>query len=347
MAVTITSITPPRGRDFDRVTIAGTGFSTNPAQNNVLADGNACSVVSCTATEIVADLPSFLNRDAFVVISVERTDGAPEDQATYRWWVKPALSEMGAERIPGQVPGPGEDVDVRQADVAEAKDYEAAASLAEFLAQEVLAYKGDLFAHDGTGITRHPAGGTGEALEAQPAADTGLAWSKPDRTITLPWGRLVAAGENTLLAMVANGDASATSTTTGEHGVAVDGKVDALWVLCEEEASTDTLDQVTLTRNGVTIHDSGTGLARTQDGSYRITGLALNVTAGDRLELRAKKLGTLAAMRLIGGVRIVQRKVEPSDAVVAADEVARTATFTRSAGADTIAASDGVAAVKT
>lgn len=347
MAVTITSITPPRGRDFDRVTIAGTGFSTNPANNLVLADGNSCSVVSCTATEIVADLPSFTNRDAFVVISVERTDGSPEDQATLLWWVKTALTEMGDVSIPGQVPGPGEDVNTRQADVAEAKDYEAAATLGEFLGQEVALYKGDLLTHDGTGIVRHQAGGTGEALEAQPSTGTGLAWSKPERTITLPWGRLVASGENTLLAMVANGDASATSTTTGEHGVAVDGKVDALWVLCEEESSTDTLDQVTLAKNGVTIHDSGTGLARAQDGSYRITGLALNVTAGDRLELRAKKLGTLALMRLIGGVRIVQRKVEPSDAVIAGDGVARTATFARSAGADTIATSDGVAAVKT
>lgn len=348
MAVTITSITPPRGRAADRVTIAGTGFVASPAADNlVTADGNACTLVSATATQLVVDLPSFTNRDGFIAIMVEIDGGEPEDQAIYHWWAKPNLDEMADVDVPGQVPGPGEDVDTRQADVAGAKDFEAAATLAEYLAREVLAYKGDLFTHDGTGIVRFPAGGTGEALEARPLNDQGLAWSKPEHTLMLPWGRLVASGENTLLAMVANGDATATATTTGEHGVPIDGMVDALWVLCEEEASTDTLDQVTLTKNGVTVHDSGTGLARAQDGSYRTSALTVNVTAGDRLELRAKKLGTAALMRLIGGVRIIERRPAPSDAIVAPDAMTRTATFARVPTGDTVDVGDAVAAVKT
>ncbi|KAK3107254.1 hypothetical protein FSP39_010348 [Pinctada imbricata] len=50
---TITSVTPSSGASGTALTIAGTGFSTTPADNSVTIGGVACTVTTATATQIV------------------------------------------------------------------------------------------------------------------------------------------------------------------------------------------------------------------------------------------------------------------------------------------------------
>lgn len=345
MTIAITQVLDGRGREGDLFVVIGTGFSATPGANLVTVDGVQATVLLDTTTGILAVMPALTNRDRYVAVVVQFEDGTL-DNDVHRYWSKPTLAEMQTVSVPGQVPGPNERVDRAQADVAEAKDYEGAVTLAEYLLREVLTTRGDLFARDSGGIARLPVGGGGNALGARSTEPTGLEWTRTERGLTLLWARSVVAGETTLLAMVANGDQLTTSTSIGEHGAPFDGIIEAIWCFVNDTGGGDTLDQVTVERNGSTVYNSGTGLGLTQNQSHRVTGQTLVCRAGDRLVLKAKKLGGTNAARLSGGVRLVQRVAEPSDAVVVVDTIARSMTAPRSAGADTIAVSDTVVAVK-
>lgn len=341
MAVEITSVTPGRGRWFDTVTINGSGFNTTLADNTVLFGTTSASIVSASATVLVVEVPFLLDVDVFTVIVVINEDN-DADQASIPWFAQADLSTLKSARIPGQVPGPGESITGEQPDVPTAKRYMRLVQLAEWLRDEVITGKGDIMTRGASDLMRHMVGGDGCALEAQSADPSGLRWTPTRHRVTLPWGREIQAGETTLLALAANGHGATTATDIGEHVAPFNGIIDRVWALVEEEGSTDTLSQVTVAINGVTAHDSGTGLARAQDQQYTAS-TSIAVRAGQRIEMRTLKSGSAAAMRIIAGLRIVQRVADPRDAVEVSDAIVR-ACDSRRTIADTVTTSDTIAA---
>lgn len=339
----ITGISPPRGREGDTIIISGTGFIASPmADNLVRIDGAAATVTAATSTEITATVPALTNLDGWVAVIVQPDGGDLDEGSGYPWWAKASLDDIRTGDIPGQVPGPGEDPDVTQADVQEAKDYERAAEILYHFIRVLLTTRGDIFARGATEVERLGVGGPEQALEAQPAADQGLAWSRPPTVLTLGWARQVQSGETTSLALVANGDASQTSTAIGEHGCPVDGEVDALWVLVEEEAGADTLDQVILNVNGVAAYTSSSGLGLTNGQSHRVTGLSIDVERGDVLVLLTTKAGSAATMRITAGVRIAASLAEIADTIAMTDEVDADATLGVVGPSDTVDVTDAL-----
>jgi len=342
MAVVISNISPPRVREGDVVTINGSGFSTTPSDNLVLFDQEGVTPSSATATQLVCTVPPIDNRDGYIRVVVALDDGSG-DQDTHWLWAKPTLVEMQTESIPGQVPGPGEDVDVAQADVAEAKDYERAATLAEYLAREVLAHKGDIPARDSTGIKRFGMGGPGTSLAAEPGADEGLVYSRVEKTLTLLYGRIFASAFQGHL--VANGDGNQTDTAPGEmglHAVPFNGIIDSICVLHETAGGAATITAVQV-QNGVTLgvlHTSG-AISLAAGQSYRVTGLSIAVRKGHKLWLTCTRTGGSGDSRVFGSIRLVERMADLRDQVHAVDTVARSTAFERTI-ADTAVVSDGV-----
>lgn len=75
-APTLTAITPanaPRGAIVD---LAGTGFSTNVAENVVTFDGITSPVLAATATSLRVEVPQVTNPTVEVMVAVQRSQGA-------------------------------------------------------------------------------------------------------------------------------------------------------------------------------------------------------------------------------------------------------------------------------
>lgn len=341
MAVDITSVSPGRGRWGDTITITGEGFSSVLADNTVLFGTTQGTVLTATTTVLTVEVPFLSEVDGFTVIGVMRDDIA-QDQDTFPFFVQADIATLQTERVAGQVPGPGESIAGEQPDVPTAKGFMRILQLAEWLRDEVITGKGDLMTRGAADLMRHMIGGDGCALEAQSADATGLRWTPTRHRVTLPYGREIQAGETTSLALAANGHGATTATDIGEHVAPFNGTLDRVWALVEEEGSTDTLDRVIVTLDGVSAHDSGAGLARTQDQQYTAS-TSIAVRAGQRIQMLTTKSGSAATMRIIAGLRIVQRVADPRDAVEVSDTIARVANGTRSV-ADTVTTSDAIAA---
>lgn len=324
MAITLTSASPPRGRAGDVVVLTGTGFNAvTPSLNIVRVDGVQAVVSAATTTTLTYTTPAITTEDGWTAIVVQPDASTDLTQgAGLAWWAKASLASVRTGNIPGQVPGPGESPDVDQSDRFEAKDYERATEFLYFLIRRLISAKGDIYARNSSNIARFGCGVGGQALEAQPAADEGFGWSTPPRVFVLPFGAGVQSSNNLATDLLANGNGSLSNV--GNYGEAcspVRGVVDAVWVLVDEEASTDTLAQVIFLVNGVAAYTSGAALGLTQGQSHRVTGLTIDVAAGDTLQLRCQKSGTAAYMRLHGGIRITELRAEVGDAIAIEDDV--------------------------
>lgn len=323
MAITIASASPPRGRAGDTVVLTGTGFDTvTPSDNIVRVDGVLATVSASTSTTLTFTVPAITTEDGWTAIVVMDEDDTVGAGAAIAWWCKASLATVRTGEIPGQVPGPGESPHVEQSDKFEAKDYERATEFLYFLIRRLVSAKGDIYARNSSNIARFGCGVGGQALEAQPAADEGFGWSTPPRQFAIPFGSLVQSANTAATDLSANGNGN--NANVGNYGEVcspVRGIVDALWVLVEEEASTDTLAQVIFLVNGVAAYTSAAALGLTQGKSHRVTGLTIDVAAGDTIQLRCQKSGAAAAMKLHGGVRIIELRAEVGDAIAIEDDV--------------------------
>ncbi len=132
MAAIITSVTPGRGRDGDTgIDINGTGFSGTPGQNTVTVDGQAATVTADTTTKVTFTVPSGITLNRHVLVQITNDDDATTDSRF--WWSKDSVANLRTKSIPGQIPGPFENLASEAADIAEAKDYEELATFAEFI----------------------------------------------------------------------------------------------------------------------------------------------------------------------------------------------------------------------
>ena len=317
---TVVSVTPQRGRTGQTITIVGTGFSA--ANNSVRLDNVLCSILSQGVTEIVVTQPATVNVvDGFAVLRVSNFDNNRTTDVPY--WIKDTVANLETKRLPDQEPGPeefagsvvggaGSSVDgetMPDPTRAEARMWERMATMIDFLLRDTLVANGDLFTHDGVGLTLLDGDVAGEEdgqrLVADSTAAEGIRWGHVV-DIDPPYGIRIPAGTTTGVLARANGENTASATGDGDEWVAPRvGEVDAVYAYQQSTApNTDRLDRVRVLVNGSPQHDSGTGLGVAHRGRYFAGSLGIAVVAGDRVQLEVTKTGATETMDVLGAVRI-------------------------------------------
>lgn len=133
MAALITSISPPRGRSGDAVTITGTGFA---AANNTVElrkpDNSTISqtITTQSATEITLTVSGTLTENFQHLFEVTNDDDSTTD--THAWLAVKPEADLETESLAAQQPSQFEPLGTEQDGVAEAKDYERLVALVEF-----------------------------------------------------------------------------------------------------------------------------------------------------------------------------------------------------------------------
>jgi hypothetical protein len=303
--VQINEVEPSRFRVGDLITIRGFGFAPTFGDNFVAIDGIPEPIQSESATEIQVFVPSGVQADAYVSVYVFRQDTLGNDST--QAWSKASLADLrdGTSQPPGQVPGTIERADPSMIeDTPQAQDYERMVTAIRHLLRDVLGTKGDLFANDGAGLVPHPVGGVaGRRLGANPATSTGMEYAAITRALSLAWGGRKVAGDTALNGLTANGNALDNSIVNGLHMTPATGTIYRLVIFFDGTAG-DTLDQVTIRRNGITVWNSGTGVGLTP-GNVLATPVSIAVVGGtDTIEVQAKKLGTNGDGYMIASVGI-------------------------------------------
>ncbi len=317
---TITSVTPQRGRAGETITIAGTGFSPN--NNNVRLDGTTATIVTENTTEIVITQPTTFNvTDGFAILQVNNFDNNRVTEVPY--WIKDAIADIEAGRLPDQEPGPEEfaasvttgttgavtGAIVPDPTRAEARMWERMATMVDFLLRDTLVALGDMFVCDATGLTLLDGSSgsevAGQRLIADSAASEGLRWGR-EVDADFPYGIQIAAATVTAVLMTANGINSVGPTGDGDEWVVpLDGTIDGVYVYQQSSVpNTDRLDRVRILVNGSSDYDSGTGLSIGHRGRHFAGSLSIAVTAGQRIQLEVTKTGTSETMDLLGAVRM-------------------------------------------
>lgn len=307
-SVTITSVTPPRFRDGDSVTIVGTGFSARAGFNEVRFGGMAGTITAESETSITVTVPfllAFVN-DTITSIDVEnlQQDGSVAVGSAY-CWSKPPATTIASANPPGQVPGPNEDPNVDDPAIGDARDYERLLALIEFVTRSNLLETGDVMSRAVDGLEPVTDGLAGQVLECLASEATGLRWAWA-LDLCLWYGLAMVANPGAAVRMVAMGDQNATvagSPANSRATVPHAGRVDAVWVLVKNAGATDTLDRVRVLRSNTVLHDSGTGLARANNGSY-IAELSFSVSEDQYLEIELTKTGTTDPIKLMAGLRV-------------------------------------------
>lgn len=307
--VTITSVTPPRFRNGDSVTIVGTGFSPHAGGNQVRFAGSAGTITAESETSITVTAPFILGfvNDTITGIDVQNLQqDAPTGVGSAYCWVKPPAADIASDFPPGQTPGPHEVPDEDDPSIGDARDYERLMALIEFVTRSNLLAAGDVLSRDSTGLAGVTDGLAGQVLEALASEATGLRWAWA-LDLCFWYGLAMVANPGAAVRMVAMGDQNATVTgspansrQTCPHA----GRVDAVWVLVKNAGATDTLDRVRVLRSGTSVHDSGTGLGLANNASYRAELSGITVSEDQYLEIELTKTGTTDPIKFMGGVRV-------------------------------------------
>lgn len=302
--VVVTSISPPRARYPENVTITGSGFSGRAGQNEVNIGGFFAAIVSESTTQLVVQMPFFLSvvDDYLSEVSVENlTHGT----VGYGWlWVKDSTLNVAAHEPAENAPGEDEESEDDRPDYCEAQDIERLLTLIEFVMRDTTVDAGDVVSRDDAGLAGVTGGKTGQVLVVDPTADPGLAW-KWEVDMTLPYGRAIVANPGAAVMLVANGHQDSVSSSTNTRSYApMTCKVDLLWLLCKTAGATDTISRIRLIENGsLVLYDSGAVLSLGNNGVHRVV-LDVTTTAGRDLEFEVTKTGTTDTFKVVGGVRL-------------------------------------------
>lgn len=300
MAVDVTSVTPRRARGTTVYTINGTGFGAGLAQNDVLASGSSCTLITANPVQITLNLPFLfffgIVRDVHVQLQViNLTTG----ESAYTWIrVKANVDEVADAILVRAQPGPFEltsgPTQLRPR-YAEAKDSERLVTLLEAITQ--LPAEGQVLAGTGAGGVEEVGGApaAGGYLVADPAEATGLRWTATDAPLSLPYGGAVPAAPTNLFA---GGDQAAAAGAT-THGAPFAGTVDLISLLVKSAGPT--LDQVRLLVNGAPVFDSGAGLGLGNNAHFT-TAPAAAVALQDSIQVEATSLG--GTTNLVGLARL-------------------------------------------
>ena len=305
--ISVTEITPARGRDGESITIKGTGFATSTGQNRVTFTGFPATVTSASEDELVVTTP-FLLSIIFDFMSVVTVQSPPftGPSASGLFFVKLPVDQLADEAPEIERAGAQESIGTDRPTYAEATDWLRLLDVVD-VALGNGAGAGSLMAHDGIGPTAvddvNPTdnGEDGQVLLVDPGEPTllGFGW---DLDFTLPFGGEVVASPGGAVLLRASGDQLAATGANSAHGATLPGTLNLAWLLVKE-ASTDTLDRVRVLVEGSSVFDSGAGLGLVNDQTW-VARFAAPVNKEDEIELEVTKSGTAATMRLIGGVRL-------------------------------------------
>jgi len=284
------------------VVIDGTGFSAVPFDNDVTVGGIPAAIVAESAIQITFTMPFLFQigilTDAHVQVVV--TNFTPATPESGRAWfrVQEDADEIAdrviASAIPGQFELVGTDSDRPR--YFEAKDMEKLAALIETWTRDL--DPGQILAADANPAVSEPGGtpGLGAALLVDLAEATNLRWSQ-EQDAMLPFGSDVPAAATLL---VADGDLTLAAGAGGtEQWAPTAGTVNLIWLLVKSAGPT--LDRVRLLVEGVSVFDSGAGLALGNNAVFSANPAAV-VAQGDRVEIEATSAG--GATQVVGGARL-------------------------------------------
>ena len=312
----ISSVSPPRGRAADDVTILGVGFNPTPSRNIVRIIGQSCAIVSATETQLVVTPPFLMLfvTDTAVPLSVENLMmPGLEAWETYQ---STADADTIADRTTENAePGPFGSPSSEEEDPErpQAQDWNRLGSMLDLiLGHEATNEPGDVLVADGSGLAvlgganpdlgnAAPNGYQGQVLVADPAAALGVRFGLA-LDVSLPFGGSLAASAAALL--VAGGSqAAAVGGANTTASAPTRGELNLVHLFCDRISGTDTIDRVRVLVGGAPVFDSGAGLGLGANAVYSQE-LAEAIAVGGEVELEATKLGATGTIQVVGGVRM-------------------------------------------
>ena len=253
MAVSITRISPGRGRPTDLVTITGDGFSATPGQNTVTFDGVTAGINSDAVQSLQVVVPLGISVDQHVTVVVTNLDDATS--FTWYWWAKDTITNTDALIMATKIPGFSEQARglgrlVKNMNVAEARFFERLATKA-LLLRDILDAKGTLASRAATplGLRRAAPGVAGQPFVS--AIDTVGGQFQDRQCQTLSWGLTIDGGTLTGL-MEANGTDTVAAATV-PYQVALDGGQLALVSMRERTSATSRVTRIELFVDDVSV----------------------------------------------------------------------------------------------
>ena len=289
MAAVITSMSPPRGRAADTLTITGTGFGLSG--NTVTIGGVAASVVTENTTVVTVTVPGGIPVDDWAVVVL--TSGEDASVATRQWWGKATIASLQSFSMAFQPPGDLEDwgaVASEEHDREfEARDIETMHELLQLIPLDLLPSVGNLVGRGAAVLGTVNPGATHDLVTLD-HSDSGIK-IRARRLATLTWGRQLQLGETTEQLLSANGTRLLASSIGEEQATPDGGRLIVLWVAVGKIVGGDKLDRVRLFRDGVAGYDSGPGLALVADSVHvaPLWGTFGDVTAVEMLSVGCTK----------------------------------------------------------
>lgn len=308
MAAEITSISPGRARAGDTISLMGAGFSPTAAQNTVTVDGVPATVTLDSEPQVDVTVPVGVSAGPphVQVVLVNLDDGS-----AFTWWVwiKPSAAAISTADLPFKRPFRDE-VDLGPLATAEnpglalSKSFERIVAALELLDRDIVSTKGALATMAGAGLRQATPGAIGEYL----GTFSGGARFGTRAPLSLHWGRLLLAANDSDTLLEAGGTDGVSAVTATEEVATADGTL-VLWqVFASNGSFSNRVNVVSLLVNGsvVDTHDidaeDGVGLG---PGDQRTFKVSVSLLAGDVVEVRVAKVNTSAAV----GVRAMAQVV--------------------------------------
>ncbi|HEU03192.1 hypothetical protein LCGC14_0273520 [marine sediment metagenome] len=309
----ISSFDPAHIRAGDSVVIKGQGFATSIGSNRVTFNGFVATITAAAEDELTVTAPALLafTENGYALVEVE-TPPLSAIKASAEVWVKfSTIEEEADELLALQEANLKEVVGVDRPTFAEAGDWNPLQTLMEHSQQgRAEGRAGGFKSRDAVGIVgaprRNPPDNLntgGESLVVDPSEPGLLAfgWQLDD---TLAFGGRFEIADSGAHLMAANGRANTPIDAETEQIAMLDGLLDLGWFIVKG-GGVDTITLFEVLVEGV-VEASQAGPAAVSN-AVRFFRTNVQVSKGDRIEMRLTKVGVTSLRLIVGGFRVRYR----------------------------------------